>query len=59
MGTTSGRNKMDERDLKSKAFTICLTQDTYDKLVLLAKKNRQKPATMARLVVEDAVEKIG
>ena len=57
--TGPGRHILKDSERKKKAFTICLTEDTYTKLVELARANRQPLATMVRLIVEDAVEGTG
>lgn len=42
----------DSRNLKSRAITVCLTQSTHKQLLKAAAKQNQKPATMARILIE-------
>ncbi len=52
-----GRPEFTDRStIKSKAMTVVLTDDTITKLDLMAKLQKRKKATMARLMIEHAIE---
>jgi len=45
----------DTSKLKSSTITVCLTPDCKKKLVKLSSKHNQKPAAMARILIEAGV----
>ena len=57
MLTKRGRPEFTDRStIKSKAMTVVLTDDTITQLDLIAKQQKRKKATMARLMIEQAIE---
>jgi len=46
---------VDRTKLKTRTMTICLTPDLHKKLAKLATKHNQKPAAMARILIESGV----
>ena len=57
MLTKRGRPEFTDRStIKSKAMTIVLTDDTITQLGLIAKTQKRKKATMARLMIEQQIE---
>ena len=57
MLTKRGRPEFKDRStVKSKAMTVVLTDDTITQLDLIAKQQKRKKATMARLMIEQAIE---
>ena len=57
MLTKRGRPEFADRStIKSKAMTVVLTDDTITQLDLIAKQQKRKKATMARLMIEQAIE---
>jgi predicted transcriptional regulator len=57
MLTKRGRPEFTDRStVKSKAMTIVLTDDTITQLDLIAKQQKRKKATMARLMIEQVIE---
>lgn len=57
MLTKRGRPEFTDRStVKSKAMTVVLTDDTITQLDLIAKQQKRKKATMARLMIEQAIE---
>jgi len=54
--TKRGRPEIvDRTKLKTRTMTICLTPDLHKKLAKLATKHNQKPAAMARILIESGV----
>ncbi len=52
-----GRPEIEDRTiLKSKTMSICLTQSLHEKLVRVAEDSRQRPATMARILIETGMQ---
>lgn len=57
MLTKRGRPEFTDRStVKSKAMTVVLTDDTLAQLDLIAKSQKRKKATMARLMIEQQIE---
>ena len=57
MLTKRGRPEFtDQSTVKSKAMTIVLTDDTLTRLEQVARLNKRKKATMARLMIEAQIE---
>lgn len=57
MLTKRGRPEFTDRSkIKSKAMTVVLTDDTIAQLDLIAKSQKRKKATMARLMIEQVIE---
>ena len=57
MLTKRGRPELIDRStIKSKAMTVVLTDDTIAQLDLIAKSQKRKKATMARLMIEQVIE---
>ena len=57
MLTKRGRPEfIDRSTIKSKAMTVVLTDDTIAQLDLIAKQQKRKKATMARLMIEAQIE---
>jgi predicted transcriptional regulator len=57
MLTKRGRPEFTDRStVKSKAMTVVLTDDTITQLDLIAKQQKRKKATMARLMIEQGIE---
>jgi predicted transcriptional regulator len=57
MLTKRGRPEFTDRStIKSKAITVVLTDDTLAKLDLIAKQQKRKKATLARLMIEQQIE---
>lgn len=57
MLTKRGRPEFTDRStVKSKAMTVVLTDDTITKLDLMAKLQKRKKATLARLMIEQQIE---
>ena len=57
MLTKRGRPEFTDRStVKSKAMTVVLTDDTITQLDLIAKQQKRKKATLARLMIEQAIE---
>jgi predicted transcriptional regulator len=57
MLTKRGRPEFTDRStIKSKAMTVVLTDETIAKLNLIAKAQNRKKATLARLMIEQAIE---
>ena len=57
MLTKRGRPEFTDRStIKSKAMTVVLTDETIAKLNLIAKAQKRKKATMARLMIEQVIE---
>jgi len=57
MLTKRGRPEFTDRStVKSKAMTVVLTDDTIAQLDLIAKQQKRKKATLARLMIEQAIE---
>ena len=57
MLTKRGRPEFTDRSkIKSKAMTVVLTDETIAKLNLIAKLQKRKKATMARLMIEQVIE---
>jgi predicted transcriptional regulator len=57
MLTKRGRPEFTDRStVKSKAMTIVLTDDTLVQLDKIAKQQKHKKATLARLMIEQAIE---
>ena len=55
--TKRGRPEVTDRTkLKNRTMTICLTTELHKKLTKLAGKNKQKPAAMARILIESGVD---
>lgn len=52
-----GRPEFTDRStIKSRAMTVVLTDNTITQLDLIAKSQKRKKATMARLMIEQAIE---
>ena len=57
MLTKRGRPEFTDRStVKSKAMTVVLTDDTLAKLDLIAKQQKRKKATLARLMIEQGID---
>jgi len=57
MLTKRGRPEFTDRStIKSKAITVVLTDDTLAKLDLIAKQQKRKKATLARLMIEQGID---
>jgi len=57
MLTKRGRPEFKDRStVKSRAMTIILTDDTAIQLDLIANLQKRKKATLARLMIEQAIE---
>jgi len=57
MLTKRGRPEFTDRStIKSKAMTVVLTEDTLAQLDLIAKSQKRKKATLARLMIEQQIE---
>ena len=57
MLTKRGRPEFTDRStVKSKAMTVVLTDNTIAQLDLIAKQQKRKKATMARLMIEAQIE---
>ena len=57
MLTKRGRPEFtDQSTVKSKAMTVVLTEDTIAQLDLIAKSQKRKKATLARLMIEQQIE---
>ena len=57
MLTKRGRPEFTDRStIKSQSMTVVLTEDTLAKLGLIAKSQKRKKATLARLMIEQAIE---
>ena len=57
MLTKRGRPEFTVRStIKSKAMTVVLTEDTLAQLDLIAKSQKRKKATLARLMIEQQIE---
>ena len=57
MLTKRGRPEFTDRStIKSKAMTVVLTEDTVAQLDLIAKQQKRKKATLARLMIEQQIE---
>ena len=57
MLTKRGRPEFTDRStIKSKARTVVLTDETIAKLSIIANAQKRKKATLARLMIEQAVE---
>jgi len=60
MLTKRGRPEFTDRStIKSQSMTVVLTEDTLAKLDLIAKSQKRKKATLARLMIEQAIESGG
>ena len=54
-----GRPTLADRTiLKSKTMTICLTPELHKELKRIATCNNQKPAAMARILIQSGVEAV-
>jgi len=54
---TIGRPRLSDPSMKkSKSMTICLTPNVYDRFIILSSDNKQPPAKMARMLIENAVK---
>lgn len=57
MLTKRGRPEFTDRStIKSKAMTVVLTDSTIRKLEKIAKQQKRKKATLARLMIEQQIE---
>ena len=57
MLTKRGRPEFTDRStIKSKAMTVVLTEDTVAQLDMMAKLQKRKKATLARMMIEQAIE---
>ena len=57
MLTKRGRPEFADRStIKSQAMTVVLTEDTLAQLDLIAKSQKRKKATLARLMIEQQIE---